>query len=136
MRTVTIFLILSSLGLLSGCSTTTMNRIMSSWEGEHIESAFSQWGYPDEEKEIRDHKLYIWHYSKSFYMPQNSTTTGHIYGNSFSANTYTTGGYSIQGYCTRILEVDNSGYIVRWQWEGNDCPFMEIFEYSSWRNKK
>ncbi len=136
MRNFTIFSILVSLGSLAGCSTTTMNGIMSSWEGKHIESVFAQWGYPNEEKEIGGHKLYVWYYGKSFNMPQNSTTTGSIYGNSFSANTYTTGGYTVQGNCTRILEVDDFGYVIKWQWNGNNCPLMEVFEYSKWRSKE
>jgi len=41
----------------------------------------------------------------------------------------------MNGSCTRILEVDKKGCVVRWEWNGNDCPFMEVFEYSNWRNK-
>lgn len=120
---------------LTGCTNSTMKSIMSSWEGEHIDSVIEQWGFPNEEKEIAGHKLYVWYRGRSFYVPATSTTTGYVYGNSFSANTSTFGGYPVHAYCTRILEVDDSGHVTRWQWEGNDCPCMEIFEYAHWRNK-
>ena len=131
-----IFALILTIGFISGCSTNTMNAIMSSWEGQHIDSVISRWGYPDEERDFRGRTLYIWHHDKSYYMPQSSTTTGSLYGSSIYAQTYTTGGYTMQGSCTRILEVDQQGYVVRWEWNGNNCPFMEVFEYSNWRNKK
>lgn len=126
---------------LCGCSTTkTMNRIMSSWEGTHIDRVMDQWGYPDEKRDFQGRTLYVWHYTKSAYIPQSSSTTGAIYGNptmsySYSEYTNTYGGYSINGCCDRILEVDKQGYVVRWQWAGNNCPFGELMEYSSWRKK-
>ena len=108
---------------------------MSSWNGEHIDSVISQWGYPDEQRDFRGRTLYIWNYDKSVYMPQNSTTTGSVYGDSIYAQTHTTGGYTMHASCTRILEVDEQGRVVHWEWNGNNCPFMEAFEYASWRNK-
>ncbi|MBL7197487.1 MAG: hypothetical protein ISS47_05270 [Candidatus Omnitrophica bacterium] len=137
---VTTLIIFLSL-FLSGCSTTrTMNRIMSSWEGTHINQVVAQWGYPHEEKNFQGRMLYIWHYTKSAYIPQTSTTTGNVSGNpmmgySYSGSTNTYGGYTISGYCDRILEVDKNGYIVNWQWEGNNCPFGELMEYSKWRKR-
>jgi hypothetical protein len=135
MRVIKLFGILTLI-LLTGCSTTkTMNRIMSSWEGEHIDKVVAQWGYPDEEKEFRGKTLYIWQLNKSVYVPQSSTTTANIYGNSIHANTATSGGYVLNGSCTRILEVDKSGYVSGWQWGGNNCPFTEWPLYTKWRNK-
>jgi len=121
--------------ILSGCMTSTMNRIMSSWEGSHIDSVIAQWGYPSEMKKFRERELYIWHYEKSYYMPQSSTTTGSIYGSSYYGQTYTSGGYMIHGGCTRILEINKEGYVISWEWNGNNCPLMEVFEYANWRNK-
>jgi hypothetical protein len=112
-----------------------MSGIMSSWEGQHIDSVISQWGYPDEQRDLRGRTLYIWQHNKSFYIPQSSTTTGSIYGNSLYARTSYSGGYTMHGSCTRILEVDQRGCVVRWEWSGNNCPFLEVFEYSTWKNK-
>jgi hypothetical protein len=121
--------------LLSGCSSNLMNKIMLSWQGQHIDSVISQWGYPDEQKDFRGRTLYVWYYNKSFYMPQSSTTTGRVYGNSIHAQTSTHGGHTIHGSCTRIMEVDQQGYVVRGEWKGNNCPFWDVLEYSKWRNK-
>ena len=39
---------------------STMNKIMNSWNGEHIDSVIAKWGYPTKESTIAGHKLYIW----------------------------------------------------------------------------
>ena len=121
---------------LAGCSTTaTMDGIMQSWQGANIESVVQQWGYPSEEREFRGRKLYIWNYSKTGFVPGIATTTGSLSpSGTFSAQTVTTGGGVIRGDCSRILEVDSSGTVVKWQWNGNNCPFAEAFEYAKWRN--
>jgi hypothetical protein len=151
-----VFILLS----ITSCSGSfgTMNRIMNSWSGEKIENAISQWGMPSGEKTINKHKYYIWSYNKSAFIPQTTTTNGYInqtsnynsqtnytsfgatsYGNINTNNqvnlsTSTSGGYMINGNCTRILEVDKIGTIVSTSWSGNNCPFWDIFEYSNWEN--
>ena len=130
-------LLVGSLLTLSGCATTSvMNGIMSSWEGASIDSVVSQWGYPHEQQEFNGKKLYIWRHNKSVYMPATTNTTGTVnaYGG-FSATSRTTGGHAIHGACDRILEADSNGVVVRWEWRGNNCPFMEAMEYKHWRNR-
>jgi hypothetical protein len=121
--------------VLVGCTSSVMNGIMSSWEGAHIEEVVSQWGYPHEEKEFNGRKLYVWHHNKSAYMPQSTTTTGHVIGNTIYAHSNTTGGYMMSGNCSRTLEVDDNGRVVNWQWGGNNCPLAELMEYSDWRKR-
>jgi len=122
--------------VFAGCSTTkVMDRIMSSWQSEHIDKIISQWGYPSEVRELRGNQLYIWVYNKSAFIPQSSTTTGSIYGNTIYTQTNSYGGHAIHGTCIRILEVNKDGYVVSWEWKGNNCPFMEAMEYSKWRNR-
>jgi len=116
-----------------------MNGIMSSWEGSHIDKAIDQWGYPDSVQDLRGNKLYTWVYSKSAYMPQTSTVNGSSYQvagmTNYNATINTSGGYTISGQCTRILEVNPDDIIIKWQWKGNNCPFWEAMEYKAWRNK-
>lgn len=122
---------------LSGCATTSvMNGIMSSWEGASIDSVVAQWGYPDEQREFNGKKLYVWHHNKGFHMPSTTSTTGTVnaYGG-INATSTTIGGHAVNGACDRILEVDSKGIVEKWQWQGNNCPFMEAMEYKSWRNK-
>jgi hypothetical protein len=112
-----------------------MDGIMHSWEGAPLDAVIAQWGYPNQQQDIAGHKLYIWYYNKSAYIP--ATTTGAItaVGGTAFINATTFGGGAIQGNCTRTLEVDDKNTVVRWQWSGNNCPFGEAFEYSSWRRK-
>lgn len=104
-------------------------------EGANINDVVTQWGYPSEQKEFEGRKLYVWNYSKSAFIPQSSTTIGSFHGNTYYGETSTYGGYAIQGSCIRILEFDSNGYVTRWEWQGNNCPFAEWMEYSNWRNK-
>lgn len=131
------FVLATSLLALSGCATTSvMNGIMSSWEGSNIDAVVAQWGYPGEQREFNGKKLYVWHHNKSAYIPATTNTTGTInpYGG-LNVTSTTTGGHAIYGACDRILEVDGSGNVVRWEWQGSNCPFMEAMEYKHWRNK-
>jgi hypothetical protein len=56
-------------------------------------------------------------------------------GNTAFLNATTYGGGTVVGNCTRTLEVDEHNIVVRWEWKGNNCPFAEAFDYSSWRRK-
>ncbi len=96
---------------------------MESWVGANIESVFNQWGYPTEEKQITDHKLYYWQSSRLVGMPIYTIGTGAY------------GGGVRQFECTRMLEADEKGTVVKWQWQGNNCPFAEIGIYKTWRNR-
>jgi hypothetical protein len=113
---------------VTGCCN--MDEVMTSWEGCHINEVIAQWGYPDSQQEIAGRTLYRWGDSGSMYVPQTSTTYGHVnaYGG-YTANTYYSGGYNVQLYCIRTLEVDSRGYVISWQYEGNNCS------NSGWKNK-
>lgn len=129
---------LTGLVVLSACVSTkdTMREIMSSWVGEDIDSVIEQWGYPDEQREVAGRELYVWHQRSSVKLAERSRTEGSVdsYGN-YSEQTVTTGGGEWEGYCGRIFEVDDQGTVIRWEWKGNDCPFVEAGKYKSWRNK-
>ena len=113
-----------------------MDSIMRSWEGAPLDAAIAQWGYPDQEQEIAGHKLYRWFYTKSASLPATTTGTMNQIGNTAFINATTSGGGTLVGNCTRTLEVDEHKTIIRWQWNGNNCPFAEALEYSNWRRKQ
>jgi hypothetical protein len=113
----------------------TMDGIMSSWQGAPLDAAIAQWGYPHQEQTIAVHKLYRWFYSKSAALPATTTGTVSQVGNTAFINATTSGGAIISGNCTRTLEVDERNIIIRSQWEGNNYPFAEAFEYANWRRK-
>ena len=113
----------------------TMDGIMNSWQGAPLDAVIAQWGYPHQEQTIAGHKLYRWFYSKSAAMPATTTGTVTQVGSTSFINATTSGGGVISGNCTRTLEVDERNIVIRSQWEGNNCPFAEAFEYSTWRRK-
>jgi hypothetical protein len=124
---------------LTACSggAGLMDGIMSSWQGAHVDEVVSQWGYPDEEKTFAGRKLYIWNHKKGAILPQKSHTTGNInpMTGAFSSTTTSSPSVVLNGSCQRILEITNNDVVKSWQWKGNNCPFMELMEYSTWRKK-
>ena len=129
--------LVATLTALAGCSSSqTTNGIMSSWEGAHIDDVVKQWDYPHEERDFQGKKLYVWHHNKSAYVPQTTYTTGSVYGNTMNATSTSYGGYTMQGSCRRVLEVNDAGNVVNWDWEYNNCPFAEMMEHSSWRRSR
>ena len=87
----------------------TMGKVMESWVGENINIVIDKWGYPTDTKEIAGRKLYYWSNSQ-FYV------TGNQYGT-----------YGGQATCNRILEVDENNTVIKYQWDGNNCPSTYIF---------
>lgn len=138
-----IILALAAAASLSGCALSggfgTMDGIMASWKGAHIDQVIQQWGYPHEERVIAGKRLYVWNKTRSFTMPAVSTgqATGTVVGNSVyvSGSSTTTGGGTSLFSCTRIVEVNAQGRVVGTQWDGDNCPFMEAGTYSTWRRK-
>lgn len=112
-------LVALSIALLTGCATATMDRVMRSWVGEHIETVVKQWGYPNAEREFRGRKLYVWNDSGSYIIPSHSIATG-------TTAPRASIGYAIPGACERLLEVDDHGMVRAWQWQGNNCCVMAV----------
>jgi len=149
--------------LLSGCMSgntksgggSLMDEIMLSWVGADIDDAFDQWGYPTRETStFKGNRVFMWEKNASVTLPgspgvyipgTSATTTGRIAGNRIHMTTYggtpgqvvgatapqTIGGF----YCTRTLEIGSDGVITKGTYRGNNCPFMELFEYANWRKK-
>ena len=87
-----------------------MEEIMKSWVGGTLDQAIVQWGYPEAEKVIAGRKLYTWKDDKS--------------------------GFGNLVNCERTLQVNQKEVVVGTDWDGNNCPFMEVFHYKKWRRKK
>jgi hypothetical protein len=136
-----IFKFLMCASFLFGCSggAGLMNGIMQSWQGSSVDEVISQWGFPHEEKVIAGRKILVWHRNMQALMPLVATTQGSatVVGNTafYGGTTTYTGGGVINGSCVRILEVDDNNVVKSWQWEGNNCPFLEMGAYSNWRKK-
>jgi hypothetical protein len=129
---------------LGGCASGgmgggVMNGIMASWQGATLDEAIAAWGYPHAERNIAGRRIFVWDRSLRLTMPATASTTGtaqRIGGTTYYSGTTTTvGGGTSDWSCTRMLEVNADNKVVSWQWEGNNCPFMEAGPYSNWRRK-
>jgi hypothetical protein len=131
---------------LSGCAAQTelMNGIMSSWQGAQITEVVSQWGPPHERIEVGGVTYYTWHHNKNAMIaPGMATTSGSAYTTVAGKSALTTGSTTttytppsvFYGACDRLLGVDSNERVVSWNWGGNNCPFMALMEYSTWRKR-
>ena len=134
-RTLLAILLIS---LSSGCSGGfgTMRGIMESWEGVHVDRVLSQWGYPAEERQVIGRRILVWHVEQSVTLPPQSSLATTTYGNTVFGTATTYGGGTLHGSCDRLFEIDDRGYVIGWEWSGNNCPFAEWFQYSRWRYKE
>ena len=128
--------------LLGGCASGAfgvMDRIMSSWVGASTDEVIRQWGYPHEERKIAGKTLLVWNRKVQMTLPATATTTGtanRIGGATYYSGTTTVSGGEVTNWaCIRVLEISDQNKVVSWQWEGNNCPFMEAGPYSNWRRK-
>lgn len=99
--------------MLLGCvhSSTIIMNYISNFVGQDIESLFSVLGYPDNESQFRDKKIYIWTNSNMQYVPN------------FQYNPYglaTNSGYYAQGNCTIKVITDRYGRIIDAEVQGNE----------------
>lgn len=122
------------LSALAFGSKKTMETIMDSWVGESINSVIKRWGYPTNEKTMAGKTLYYWDWEYTVKNPSYTNAQANTYGTSTNINAYTYGGGTRNVSCNRILEVDDSGRVVSWQWSGNNCPYTHAYLYKQWMN--
>ena len=99
------FQLLSVTGVYAGVQEF-MEKALNSWVGYNINDMINSWGFPTDEKTIANRHIYIWNKAWSQYIPQrtNSTVTPGFYN--ATVNSYTTGGYNINWYCNKTIEID------------------------------
>lgn len=132
-------LMASAVAALQGCASMaggfgTMEGIMSSWKGASTDQVIRQWGYPHEERKVVGRTLLVWYRNVQMTMPMTANTTGTVSSGYVNTTTTFMGGGTSSFGCTRILEIKDD-VVTSWQWEGNNCPFMEVGPYSNWRRK-
>jgi len=113
--------------LLSGCATTAgYEAVLRSWTGQNINALISSWGYPESSFTAPDgNTVYVYSRGGSMTMPTQTTFSGQVspWG-SYSGNSFTTGGQTLNFWCKTFFEVDNNKTIINWRWEGNNCVAM------------
>ena len=114
---------------------STMDTVMNSWMGCHIDRVIDRWGYPTEEKTIAGHKLYIWKTERTVTEDEYTTTKEHTDKKGRTYYTSSTSGGGVEVYTTeRILEVDDNNIVIKGQYSGNDLPFTFIGKAKEWLN--
>ena len=103
---------------------TYMDKCIKSWIGYSLDSLIKQWGYPDEEKNFANKKLYIW----IDYDYDANTNVG-----AFSVSktdkkgretVFSVGGEAALEYCKKTIEVNENDIIINGSWKGNNCPVI------------
>ncbi len=114
----------------------TMKTIMSSWNGESINSVIRRWGYPTNQRTVAGRTLYYWDWVYTVGTPVYTNATANTYGDTIHINSYSYGGGTRHVWCNRILEVDDLGRVASWDWNGNNCPYTKVRLYKQWVNPK
>ncbi len=128
------YLLIFTIIVVAGCSTArTMNRIMASWEGADVREVVAHWGPPHEVSEFKGHKQYIWNHTTAITTPEMVVRTTSISDQTGSSRTTTAGRTTEFVDCQRILEIDQQGKVVGWQWSGDGCRYIEEGVYADWR---
>ena len=103
-----------TLSLAGGCASREMTAVIASWQNQPATDVVAAWGPPSEELRTEQKRLLVW-----------TTYDGVLARPATKRSPASTGG----SYCTRLLEVGESGRIVYGTWDGDDCPGM----FSGWK---
>jgi len=109
--------------LISACATTAnYEAVLNSWKGQNISDLINDWGYPINSYKLPNgNTVYMYSSSNTYITPRNTTTTYEVRGNTIYGRSNTYGGQTLNYWCNTFFEADESGQIVTWRWEGNDC---------------
>ena len=114
-----LLVLITSTIVLFGCATTEKyGQILDSWVGSYIGELTNSWGYPEKSFDAPNgNKVYVYSNSGIYTkrIKRNSTYVGN------SSQNYVSAGYTKTLSCTTYIEIDSSGKIVSWRWEGNSC---------------
>jgi hypothetical protein len=106
---------------LSGCVARHMNEGLNKLLGQNVQVAIDHVGYPDTQRTMLGHTIYVWGRSQSGVMPifNSGTTTGMIGDAPVSTTTTSTDFVPVNYNCTIQLAVDSDQIIKSMQWAGN-----------------
>ena len=132
---ILLVIILVKIGAFAFGVESTMNTIINSWLGCSIDSVIDRWGYPDEEKTIAGHKIFIWKTERVVTTSEYTTTKPHTDKKGRTYYTTSTSGGDTEVYTTeRILEVDDKNIVIKGKYSGNDLPFTFMGKGKEWLN--
>ena len=113
--------------LIAGCATgKRTDEAMNSWIGHNVNQLITSWGPPEASVQLPGGNIiYTWTSRGSYRMPTQTTTTGsaNVVGSSVygSATSTTTGGQTLNFWCQKSFTVSQTGRILSYNWQGNNC---------------
>jgi hypothetical protein len=107
--------------LLSGCATQQLNTGLQELMGHNIRVAIDHLGYPDGQRTVMGHTVYVWSTSGSMMLPMTttSTTTGMVGSTPVYGTTNQTNFMPMGFSCTVQIATDSDGTMKSYQWAGN-----------------
>ena len=103
-------------------------QICNSWTNHNINDLVRQWGPPTNTYNMPNgNQVYTWSRAATTRTPVMtlpSSTTYNVYGNTMYQNNpmaITVGGDVVTYYCNTSFEVNPSGTIIFWRFQGNSC---------------
>ena len=121
--------------LASGCATTAKYEAkLNSWVGQSEDALIASWGVPDKQYRMGDGKKAIAYLRKdtlqtggyTYTEPQTTYHSGTVGDQAYSgtSTTYVEKTEPVHKYklfCKTSFIIDNSGRVVSWHHEGNNC---------------
>lgn len=113
--------------VLAGCATTAgYEKVLHSWAGSTELDIVRAWGPPAQAYDVGDRRFLVYSSNRNVVVPGVAPTyTTTLVGN--TAYTRPVGGVAPSAMslgCQTTFELDR-GFIVRWQYQGNDCKAQE-----------
>lgn len=113
---------LVSLLALPGCTTwEQVQHGVQSFQGQHYKQAIATLGFPDEERRVAGHTVYIWRNesSGSYTVPTTSTASTYVGGKYINTTVYGSERRSFNHNCELKLVTNSAGIVVDGELEGN-----------------
>lgn len=112
--------------LLSGCAMQTLEKALPQFEGKKIDYAINYLGYPDQELDVADKKVYVWSHQSTGSMP--ITTSKPTYNTTYGAfgpittygTTSETNYVPVSRECKIKLITDKKHKVLSTEFEGNE----------------
>lgn len=113
--------LLACLLSLGGCVFQNMTKGLDALKGQNIQVAVNELGYPDGQRTMLGHTIYVWGRSEDTVLPtfNTSTTNGMIGNTPVYGTTTTTNLIPVNYNCTIQIMVDSNNIIQSWQFTGN-----------------
>lgn len=127
MKPIRVLILSCFFAMTAGCATGEKTEAtMKSWLNHNVNELVASWGPPESSVQLPGgNVIYTWTSGGSWTSPTRTTTTASVTGAGNTvfgnAQTTTTGGHTFNFVCQMSFTVSETGQIVSYNWQGNDC---------------